>query len=183
MRYIRDVRPSEDAEQLATIYSWYVENTTATFELHPLTKEDMQIRIEQIAAQFPFIVWEENSRILGYCYAHQWKSFPAYDITLETTIYLRSDAKGKGIGRKLMEQLIDECRNRGFASLIACITADNQQSCRFHEKLGFKKVSLFRNVGQKFNRLLDVVDYQLELFPTSSATLPSPNSSTSQALP
>lgn len=163
MGYIRDGRASEDAEQLVFIYNWYVENTTATFELRPLTKKDMQTRIEQIAAQFPFLVWEENSRILGYCYAHKWKRFPAYDITLETTVYLRHDAKGQGIGRKLMEKLIDECKRRGIVSLIACITAENEESCHFHEKLGFKKVSLFRNVGQKFNRLLDVVDYQLEL--------------------
>ncbi|MDE7440748.1 MAG: GNAT family N-acetyltransferase [Muribaculaceae bacterium] len=163
MENIREVRVREDSDQLATIYSWYVENTTATFELIPLTNRGMLLRIEQIAAHFPFFVWEEEGVILGYCYAHKWKCFLAYDITLETTIYLRPDATGKGIGGKLMGKLIEECRRRGFVSLIACITAENEGSCRFHESLGFKKVSFFRNVGQKFGRMLDVADYQLLL--------------------
>ena len=163
MGYVREVRGREDAEQLTAIYDWYVEHSTATFESRPLTNGEMQERMMEIAARFPFFVYEEEGEILGYCYGHRWKGYQAYDITLETTIYLRLDAKGKGIGRKLMERLIEESGRRRFVSLIACITAENEESCRFHESLGFEKVSFFRNVGKKFGRLLDVVDYQLEL--------------------
>ena len=160
MGEIRKVDPARDAREITEIYRWYVENTTATFELVPLSEEEMLLRIEDIASGFPYYVWEEGGNILGYCYAHRWKSFPAYDITLETTIYLRPEAKGRGIGHLLMKRLIDECRVAGYISLIACITAENTESCRFHESLGFLPVSRFRNVGKKFGRLLDVADYQ-----------------------
>ncbi|MDE6403235.1 MAG: GNAT family N-acetyltransferase, partial [Muribaculaceae bacterium] len=68
-----------------------------------------------------------------------------------------------GIGRELMKELIAECRRRGFHSLIACITAENTVSCAFHERLGFVRVSHFKEVGYKSGRKLDVVDYQLIL--------------------
>ena len=106
---------------------------------------------------------ENNGKLIGYCYAHPWKERAAYCKTLETTIYLASEAKGKGLGTRLMDRLIDECRNRGYHVLIACITAENEESCQFHERLGFKKVSHFEQVGQKFGRWLDVADYELIL--------------------
>ncbi|MBD5225867.1 MAG: N-acetyltransferase [Bacteroidales bacterium] len=160
---IREVNPEADVRSIAAIYRWYVENTTATFELEPLTETDMLRRIEDISSRFPYFVCEDNGEIVGYSYAHTWKKFPAYDITSESTIYLLPQVKGRGIGRALMTCLIDECRQRGILSLIACITAENMESCRFHESLGFIPVSRFRNVGRKFGRLLDVVDYQLQL--------------------
>lgn len=163
MEEIRRVDPTRDAKEITEIYSWYVKNTTSTFELIPLSEEEMRQRIEDIASCFPYYVWEEGGDILGYCYAHKWKGFRAYDITLETTIYLRPGAKGRGIGRQLMKRLMGECRDMGIVSLIACITAENEESCRFHESLGFLPVSRFRGVGKKFGRLLDVTDYQKEL--------------------
>lgn len=163
MGQIRRVDPERDIREIAEIYRWYVENTTATFELSPLSEEDMLRRVKEISSRFPYLVWEENGEIHGYCYAHRWKSFPAYDITLESTIYLRPGEKGRGIGTRLMSQLIGECKELAFSSLIACITAENQESCRFHESLGYVKVSEFHKVGRKFGRMLDVVDYQLML--------------------
>lgn len=163
MRVIREVNPKGDLDAITAIYRWYVENTTATFELEPLSASLMLKRIDDISALFPYYVCEEEGEILGYCYGHTWKKYPAYDITLETTVYLRPEERGRGIGKQLMHRLIGECRTRGYVSLIACITAENNESCRFHEGLGFKKVSLFRNVGRKFGRLLDVEDYQLIL--------------------
>lgn len=169
MERIREVRPAADAKNIAAIYRWYVENSTATFELRPLSDTDMLHRIEDITARFPCFVYEKDGEIAGYCYAHSWKRFPAYDITLESTVYLRPDMKGRGIGKALMRRLITECRRKGFISLIACITAENEESCRFHESIGFTRVSRFRNAGKKFGRLLDVVDYQLQLgAPTAS---------------
>lgn len=160
---IRPVDLSKDVADITRIYEWYVRNTTVTFEMNPLSEDEMSDRIRSISSAYPYFVWEEDGRVSGYCYVHLWKSFPAYNITLETTIYLDPEVKGRGIGSKLMDKLIDECRRRGFVSLIACITAENEESCRFHEKLGFVKVSDFKKVGRKFNRLLDVVDYQLLL--------------------
>lgn len=159
---IREVRP-DDAAQIAGIYNRYILETTISFETQPLSAEDMRKRIEEISSYFPYLVAENNGKLIGYCYAHLWKERAAYCKTLETTIYLASEAKGKGLGTRLMDRLIDECRNRGYHVLIACITAENEESCRFHERLGFKKVSHFEQAGQKFGRWLDVADYELIL--------------------
>ena len=159
---IREVRP-DDAAQIAEIYNRYILETTISFETQPLSAEDMRIRIEEISSYFPYFVAENNGKLTGYCYAHPWKERAAYCKTLETTIYLASEAKGRGLGSRLMTQLIKECRNRGYHALIACITAENEESCQFHERLGFKKVSHFEQVGQKFGRWLDVADYELIL--------------------
>ena len=161
MEQIRNFDPATDSEAVAAIYGWYVENTTATFELIPPTAQMIKLRLTNPA--LPCLVMERDGTILGYCYAHPWKKYPAYDITLESTIYLRPDSRGKGHGRLLMESLINECRKRGYVSLIACITSENTESCSFHESLGFRQVSQFHNVGRKFDRLLDVSDYQLIL--------------------
>ena len=159
---IREVRP-DDAAQIAGIYNHYILETTISFETQPLSAEDMRIRIEEISSYFPYFVAENNGKLTGYCYAHPWKERAAYCKTLETTIYLASEAKRRGLGTRLMTQLIKECRNRGYHALIACITAENEESCQFHERLGFKKVSHFEQVGQKFGRWLDVADYELML--------------------
>lgn len=157
---IRPVDLNKDVEDIACIYEWYVRNTTVTFEENPPSREEMADRIRNIISEYPCLVWEDGGRVKGYCYVHRWKSFSAYNITLETTVYIAREEKGKGIGSRLMAKLIEECRKLDAVSLIACVTADNEESCRFHEKLGFEKVSKFRKVGSKFNRLLDVVDYQ-----------------------
>ncbi len=160
---IRPLEPHKDAPEIAEIYKWYVENTTATFETVPPTPEVMEERLHAIASDYPCYVCEESGRVVGYCYVHLWKTFAAYSLTLETTIYLRPGMEGHGIGLTLMEHLIRECRERGFVSLIACITAENDGSRRFHERLGFSQVSDFKRVGYKFGRYLDVTDYQLQL--------------------
>ncbi len=159
---LRLVTPA-DAQALAEIYNDYVTGSTVSFETEPLTRADMARRIADIAPRFPFYVWEEAGEVLGYCYVHPWKERAAYAGTLETTIYLAPRAQGRGIGTRLMHALIAECRESGVRALIACITAENEGSCRFHQRLGFKQVSLFEKVGQKFGRLLDVVDYELLL--------------------
>lgn len=80
-----------------------------------------------------------------------------------TTVYLTPEACHKGIGPLLMTHLIDECRCQGYHALIACITADNLSSLRFHQRLCFRQVSRFSEVGRKFDRWLDVIDLELIL--------------------
>ena len=152
-----------DAAAIARMYNKYILETTISFEVEPLSDEAMRRRIKEISSHWPYYVWEEDGRILGYCYAHPWKERPAYANTLETTVYLAPDAKGRGIGTQLMKRLIGECKAMGVHSLIACITGDNEASIEFHKSLGFVKVSEFSQVGRKFGRWLDVVDLQLVL--------------------
>lgn len=154
---------TEDAVEIASIYNKYIECTTVSFETEPLTVEQMRQRITDISANFPYYVYENDGRILGYAYAHKWKERAAYSKTLETTIYLDAGAKHSGIGTVLMEKIVEECRREGYKALIACVTGENKESITFHKKIGFKQVSLFSNVGEKFGRMLDVVDFELEL--------------------
>ena len=151
----------DDAERIASIYNKYVSTTTITFETEPVSAEEMRGRINSISSAFPYFVYEYDGVVLGYCYAHLWKEREAYSKTLETTVYLTPESCHKGIGNLLMCRLIDECRSRGYHALIACITADNLSSLRFHQRLGFRQVSRFPKVGRKFNRWLDVIDLEL----------------------
>lgn len=159
---IRKVRPS-DAAPIADIYNYYVEETTVSFEYVPVSAGEMAARIAETSAEYPYFVCEEDGKVAGYCYAHRWKERPAYSRTWETTVYLSSRSRGRGIGRLLMERLVEECRAAGCHVLVACITGDNDASMRFHERLGFVRASCFHQVGHKFGCWLDVADYELLL--------------------
>lgn len=159
---VRPVR-TDDAEAIADIYRHYVTDTTTSFEVTPPSAGEMRRRITAISAAHPYLVCEMDGKVAGYCYVHPWKERAAYSATMETTIYLSPDVRGHGLGRMMMGRLLAECRSRGYHALIACITAENDESCRFHESIGFVKVSHFREVGHKFGRVLDVVDYEMLL--------------------
>ena len=159
------IRPVElsDSNAITEIYNHYILNSVASFETEALSIEMMRNRIYEISADFPYFVCEIDGHIAGYCYAHPWKERAAYRFTLETTVYISPQHRHEGIGKILMEKLINSCTERGFHALIACITGNNKASIALHERLGFKKVSHFEKVGYKHNQILDVVDYQLLL--------------------
>lgn len=159
---IRAVRP-EDGASIAAIYNDYILHSVITFDTEPIRVGAMQSFISRVVEQYPFFVYEEGSVVQGYCYAHLWKSKPAYAQTWETTLYLSPAVQGKGIGTRLLERLVAESRSKGCKALIACITEGNTASEALHRKLGFKQVSHFEKVGFKGGRLLDVVDYELVL--------------------
>ena len=152
-----------DVKRITEIYNDYIINTTISFEVKPLTEDEMRNRIESVLAHGPFLVWEEDGEIAGYCYAHPWKERAAYHNTLETTVYLAPQYFRRGIGSQLMRELFNQCRVDNIKVLIACITANNEASIKMHEALGFKQVSYFSQVGEKFGQWLDVIDMQLTL--------------------
>lgn len=158
--HIRNVTAA-DTKAITDIYNRYVTDSVVTFETKPLTEADMLHRIKETSAHHPYFVCEDNGNVAGYCYAHPWKERAAYSHTLETTVYISPKYHRMGIAQRLMDRLIDECRSRGYHALIACITGDNEASISLHRKLGFKQVSLFKEVGMKFGRWLDVTDYEL----------------------
>ncbi len=161
----KQIRPVtlEDAGAIVDIYNYFITDTTVTFEVQPLTVEEMAERIREISARFPYFVYEEDGRVLGYCYAHLWKERAAYSKTLETTVYLHKDATHRGIGSLMVNHLVDLCRDEGYHALIACITEGNEASVKMHEKLGFRQVSEYKEVGRKFGEWLGVVDLELLL--------------------
>jgi Sortase and related acyltransferases len=161
---IRKVKP-DDACDIALIYNYYVENSTITFETCPVTVEEMAGRIADISDKYPFFVYEESGMVVGYCYASLWKKRVAYSKTVESTIYIVNNCQGRGIGRALMNKLIDELREKSFHAVIACVTIPNPSSVKLHEVLGFKQVSKFKEVGYKLGKWLDVGDWELLLNP------------------
>ena len=141
---IRAPKP-EDAAAVAALYNHYVLHSTASFETEPLGAEQMRSRLESATARL------------------DWKERAAYRHTQEVTVYVAPDSTGLGIGRRLVERLVAECRTTECHALVACITADNDPSRRLFESIGFRRVSHFEQVGRKFGRWLDVVDYELLL--------------------
>lgn len=159
---IRPVQNS-DIEQLCGIYNFYVGNTTVTFEEVPVYTEEMRNRVRETSSAFPWLVWEETGRILGYAYAAKWKERSAYRYSVESTVYVRNDSRGIGVGSGLYSRLIEETRKIGIHTVIAVIALPNEESRRLHEKLGFEKVAHFAEVGFKFGGWVDVGCWQLTL--------------------
>ena len=153
----------DDIHDIALIYNYYIENSTITFETSSVSTEDMACRIADISEKYPYYVYVESGKVVGYCYASSWKKKAAYSKTVESTVYIDKDFLGKGIGRTLMNKLIIELKEKSFHAVIACITIPNPTSVKLHEKLGFRKVSEFREVGFKFGKWLDVSDWELLL--------------------
>lgn len=153
----------DDAEAIAAIYNWYIENTHHTFEEAALSANDMVLRIENGGDLSPWFVMEQDSVVVGYAYAASWKTRAAYRYSRETSVYLHREYFGQGIGKKLYRHLIDELDNTPIHVLIAGIALPNQASIALHESLGFKKIGQFHEVGSKFNEYIDVGYWQLTL--------------------
>ncbi|MEZ8100715.1 GNAT family N-acetyltransferase [Vibrio bivalvicida] len=153
-----------DAQWIVGIYNHYIATTAISFEEEPIYVEEMELRIDAVlTAGLPWIVLEEEGLPLGYAYAAKWKSRSAYRYTVEPSIYLSSDAKGKGAGQKLYRSLIAQLRELGIKNAIGTIALPNPSSVALHEKLGFRKVGEFANIGFKFDQHISVGYWQLEL--------------------
>lgn len=162
MGIIRDVH-IDDARQLVDIYNYYVLNSVITFDDVPLKVQAFEEKITTIKEGFPFLVFEEEAKILGYAYAGKWRQKPAYKNTVEITVYLKKGEVGKQIGTKLYADLLNQLRKQNIHAIIGGMTLPNKASVRLHEKFGFEQVAHFKEVGLKFNKWLDVGFWQLIL--------------------
>lgn len=159
---IRDVR-SHDAEAICSIYNHYIRDSVITFENEPVSIADMQGRIDAADEDLPWVVYEEEDAILGYAYASKWKGRFAYRFSVESTVYLSKDATGRGIGYHLYKTLIDRLASLSYHTVIGGIALPNPASIALHEKMGFKKVAHFKEVGWKLDRWVDVGYWELIL--------------------
>lgn len=150
------IRPAteKDVPEILSIYAPYVEHSTATFEYDvPCSKSFLQ-RFYDITAQYPWLVWEEKGKILGYAYASAPYSRAAFSWCAEPSIYLRPEAKGRGIGKKLYAVLEKILQLQGYQVLYALITSENTESIIFHQKNGYTIQVHFPDCGYKFGRWL-----------------------------
>jgi phosphinothricin acetyltransferase len=160
---IRAALPS-DADAICAIYNHYVRNTTISFEEAPVSAGEMAQRIADVgAAGLPWLVLIDGDTLIGYAYATKWRVRQAYRFSVETSVYLDRHQTGKGAGKMLYEALLAELRQRELHLAIAGIAQPNEASVRLHERLGFKKVAHFGEVGRKFGNWIDVGYWQLPL--------------------
>jgi L-amino acid N-acyltransferase YncA len=159
IRYVK----TDDAAEICKIYNHYVLGTTITFEEQPVSIDEMGQRIDETVQSLPWLVWEQDKSLKGFCYASKWKGRCAYRHSVESTVYLRADSMGKGIGSQLYRALLDELRRKKFHTVIGGIALPNDASVAPHEKFEFEKVAQFREVGNKFDRWTDVGYWQLLL--------------------
>lgn len=154
----------EDAPQLLAIYAPYVKHTAITFEYDVPTEDEFLQRIADISSKYPYLVATTDGRIVGYAYANVFKNRPAYQWSVETSIYVDKKEKRKGIGRKLHESLEKALQEQGIQNMNACISYVESEdeyltldSVRFHEHLGYQQVAHFHQCGRKFNRWYDII--------------------------
>lgn len=143
-----------DVPQILAIYAPYILNSTATFEYDVPSEADFLQRFRDITRQFPWLVWEESGRILGYAYASAPYTRAAYAWCAEPSIYLLPEAQRLGIGRKLYAVLEHCLALQGYRLLYALVSSENETSLAFHRNAGYFPRAEFPNCAYKFGRCL-----------------------------
>ncbi|HYJ31228.1 MAG TPA: arsinothricin resistance N-acetyltransferase ArsN1 family B [Allosphingosinicella sp.] len=159
----------DDAAAIAAIYAPYVTDTFVSFEAEAPDQAEMRRRIESGGALHPWLVAEADGRIAGFASASPFRPRAAYRFAVETSVYLDPAQHGRGLGRSLYERLLGLLERQGFAQAIGAISLPNEASVRLHEALGFARAGVYRQVGWKCGRWLDVGLWQRPLAP---ATVP-----------
>lgn len=161
------IRPStaDDLSAVTAIYGHAVEHGTGTFELEPPDPAEMARRRDDVLAKgWPWLVAERNGRVLGYAYANPFRPRAAYRFCLEDSIYLDPQARGEGVGRLLLAELMAQCEARGARQMLAVIgDSANLGSVGVHLACGFEHCGVFKAAGWKAGRWLDVVLMQRAL--------------------
>jgi phosphinothricin acetyltransferase len=151
-----------DLPGILQIYNHYVETSHATFDLEPVSVAQRKDWLRQFGDDGPhrLLVAEDGADLCGFAYSARFRSRPAYDVSVETTVYVRRDANGRGVGSRLYESLLDCVDAAGIHRVYAGIALPNAPSVRLHERFGFRHVGTFSEVGFKFGRYWDVAWFE-----------------------
>ena len=153
-----------DVEGMLLIYNDIIENTTAVYDYRPHTIEMRQAWFnEKLRTGFPVIVAAEDNKIVGFASFGPFRNWAAYKYSVENSVYVAADHRGKGIGKLLMQPLINADQNMNMHTIIASIDNTNEASLRLHQDFGFVEVAHFKEVGYKFGKWLDLKFLQLLL--------------------
>ena len=158
------IRPAraEDFDAIAALTNHYIQTTAIHFSYEPVTARELRESWEKSVKTYPYLVGsDESGGLVGYAKSGRWRDRAAYDRTAEVGIYIQPGLHGNGLGKRLYLALIDECKRRGFHTLVGGVALPNEASVRLHLTCGFTPVGVFRQVGWKMNAWHDVGWYQL----------------------
>lgn len=153
---------ASDLDSILRIYNHYVSETHATFDLEPRSLDERRSWFERFAGseRLRLLVASDGGRVQGYACSTPFKSRPAYSVSVETSVYLDPESLGRGIGRRLLETLLEQLEGTGVHGAYAGICLPNEASVRLHESLGYRLVGTLSEVGYKFDRYWDVAWYE-----------------------
>lgn len=167
------IRPStaDDLPAITGIYADAVLTGTGSFETEPPAQPELARRRDEVLAKgLPWLVAETPGGVLGYAYATPFRPRQAYRFSVEDSVYLHRDARGQGLGRLLLAELIGRCTAWGGRQMLAVVgDSANTGSIALHRSLGFEPAGQFKGVGRKFDRWLDIVLMQRALGPGATA--------------
>jgi phosphinothricin acetyltransferase len=151
-----------DAAAIAAIYEPFVTGTVITFESDPPGADEIAGRMSA-RPLLPWLVAEDDGDVVGYAYCSPYRTRPAYRWSLESSVYVRDERQGQGIGRQLYARLFDEVRDLGYLLVHGAVALPNAASVALHESMGFTSIGVHTSVGYKFGRWHDVGWWQLRL--------------------
>ncbi len=160
-----------DLPALTAIYNHYVIHTPITFDVQPVEIEQRRPWFDEHhpTGRHRLVVADEGGDVVGYASTSRWRPKPAYDTTIESSVYVRHDRTGRGIGRLLYDSLFDAIAGEDVETIVAGVALPNDASIALHTGRGFRQVGVFRSVGRKFDRFWDVAWFQRPVRATSSA--------------
>ena len=156
---------AEHGDAILAIFNEAIATSTALYDYQPRTRDSMTAWFAAKAADnYPVIgAVDEDGTLQGFASYGPFRAFPAYKYTVEHSVYVRGDSRGTGTGKRLLKALIDRASFNGIHVMIAGIEAENAASIKLHEKLGFRVVGRFSEVGIKFGRWLDLTCMELKV--------------------
>jgi phosphinothricin acetyltransferase len=155
MLTIREAR-LPDLGAITEIYNEAILKTAATFDTQTKTPEEQKSWFAEHGSKYPMMVAEQDGYVVGWASLSMWSDRCAYSDTAESSLYVKEEYQGKGIGRKLLEAIIEAGQKAGLHNVVARITEGNEVSIHLCESVGFEHIGVMKEVGRKFGKLLDV---------------------------
>ncbi len=149
-----------DSAEILDIYKPYILSTTVTFEYDVPTVADFTERVKNISSKYPYVVCEDDGRLLGYCYGTRFMQRAAFGLDAELSVYLKESARGRGIGTALYGAVIEILEEMNIRNMYGLIAYPNEASVKLHEEYGFNMAGVLKKTGYKFGRWIDLMYFE-----------------------